>query len=91
MKEKGKEVEKSLFKDGLMPVFPIEYHFIFICDKNRTLNFKKAIQTKVNYGDVVGDFGDLICGICNEVENMIAVISKGNAEAAGADFSPCQA
>lgn len=57
MKEKGKEVEKSLFKDGLMPVFPIEYHFIFICDKNRTLNFKKAVQTKVKYGDVVGDFG----------------------------------
>lgn len=57
MKEKGKELESSLFEDGLMPVFPMEYHFIFICDKNRTLNFKNVIQTKVNYGDVVGDFG----------------------------------
>jgi predicted RNA methylase len=57
MKNERKEVERSLFEDGLMPVFPIEYHFIFICDKNRTQNFRKAIQTKVDYGDVVGDFG----------------------------------
>lgn len=47
--------QRELFPAG--PYTPLIYHYNLLCDENRVTAFSKAINKKVNYGDVVVDLG----------------------------------